>query len=841
MFTATLYDKNGIATNIDNSAFTYNGNAFTGATNANTYVIKVSLNNCESFTVEYIIEKATPTITISDASLIFGNSITLNGICSNGGSLTYSTESDDYLTITNTTAKAIKVTPSNGIEVKASYAGNSNYNSVNKTFIVKVEQASMTNVTVSLNSDYVLLDANGIDLSSILNIKLGDYPLVYGTDYTCDTSNITEVGTFSITLNGINSFKGSKSINITVKKNISSTNVSLDKSKFIVKESELSSFDIPVPIVSDENNTLVLNTDYTINNPAISGFGEYSITIIGKGNYCGETTVKFTVEEYVEETVAILNSVEYTTVKEALDNAVSGDIVYIIPRVKDGKTADTYITKKGVTVILPYSYTDGKENHFGEENGNKPIAFVNSDKYLKNNLVIQAGSQLINNGELIIGGITSGGGGGIAMAGHTSGYFSQITLEKDSKLTNNGKITSYGFIDASNGGLIVNTSTGTIIIPFVVGEHRGGSAFSSLFFSGLKGAPFHRFYFPNILGDIEHHYGSELIAKADLFASDKHNYSDVAIIGTSNVNLLQMKDGSIIKTHTTLTDNVFYDNGVATKDRTGETKIKVDTYGDININSLSIVVKHLVEIPISTSDVLMPIPWYYDINLHLPEKGSASATVSSASQGIILLPGSNVTIDPGVNLVVDRFVVYNNTTEDLLSFAKLKYPTDVSARLLVNGNVTANKLAGNVETNQLSANIVVLNNNTETCYFVNGSEWISDSSAVLSLKQYNNGIIGDYTLAAVNSYYSYYDGNEYGWIVGTTETTINYEFIGVTGTVNNPNGTSITLNTELELENPVVEGDESSQYTFIGWYYQNKEFVIEDIDGRRLAFGLKIK
>lgn len=400
----------------------------------------------------------------------------------------------------------------------------------------------------------------------------------------------------------------------------------------------------------------------------------------------------------------------FYTIEDALNNASSGTITvkydtsftsltsdmikdrYSSISLYDGESYRTI--KNSVTLLLPYDgasglniTNEGTASSFGK---NKKL-----ELFIPENLTLK------NEGMLNIGGITTGQNG---YAGGTAGDYAQITLDKNAKIESDGDINAYGFIlekeENNNSQVIMNK--GTLIMPFIVREHRGGSQFLEMIGGAgaallgrydLQTSPFNTFFMENVRSKLIIISGANLLGHANLYAAKDNHTTDISIIGNTTKSLINLSAGSKVI-------GKFQSNGVT----------KLEIKGSATIDSMSLTVSASVfTVTLSTSSVHFPISWRYDVLLSPYENGD-SAIVNTTAQKLKLLPGSKFTISQGVTLQASEITVYDNKAIDFNDPCQAYERKSENAALIVNGKISADKLAGNVQTTEDGAILQFSNN-----------------------------------------------------------------------------------------------------------------------------------
>lgn len=445
---------------------------------------------------------------------------------------------------------------------------------------------------------------------------------------------------------------------------------------------------------------------------------------IATGISYNENAIWFTIEEALALASTTKDGVTYgTTVVVAGSTTTGADstaVVTAFTALSDSVTKydeASRTIKSGVALLLPYDGVSGDYEAQSSiyvadmfDNGNG----ATNPNYRKAELIVPNSKIIINEGTITVGGVTYGGMAAYRGGGATSGRYAQITLGKNAKIESFGNINSYGFIieEMQDNGSSVNMRRATLRMPLFINEHRGGTNMG-LMKGTPKGSPFNRYYMQNVTPKLTVKYDSSVVGIADMYIGSAavHVGSDVNFIGSSSNYFFQLVEESGYITWKYSINEAKVD-GVDMGART----IKIDTYGNITINSLSLTIS---EVSISTSNAAMPLPWQYSLTFHPGENGEA--TVDSMKQDIKILPGAKVKVEKYVTLNIGQLIVYDSTFDDpALANASdggtLKYPTDKgNGHLIINGILKATNLGGYVKSEVDGAKLSTTKN-TATAY-----------------------------------------------------------------------------------------------------------------------------
>ena len=445
----------------------------------------------------------------------------------------------------------------------------------------------------------------------------------------------------------------------------------------------------------------------------------------------------------------------YTSIEKALDVAVSGDIVYVIPPLKanyhptNNKEIPDKVTyeikrnceiKAGVTLIIPtdsislQTVTDAKSldnyidsmknddrsrgeiNYDDEGNDNPTISkpsygkysTENENYYLRVSVKISDDVTLTNKGNLIVSGyLSSGASAGAGIRGQTSHSYSQIILGKNAKIVqDNAQATThcYGYIkeEDSNNGSMVDVIAGSVYLPFIVNDYRGFA-----FTSGIQEAveserctPFNQIEFRNISAKTIYRYDSKLYGVCNLYlyqdtgllTVDEVFHQTFLILGNTSDCMLQFTDAN----YSLLLSHFDTSKSLMNLNFIGGAKFnKLDF--NISVSGFSI--------KLSTKDAYFPISYRMNIELSKADEQSESAIFDTSTQMIKLLPGSSFIVNDGCELHGNEIIVYsafidgsNGQRDDARWSAGTTYPLKKGAILKVIGDskIEMNKIGGNV-------------------------------------------------------------------------------------------------------------------------------------------------
>ncbi|MDY6070712.1 MAG: hypothetical protein SPJ80_04665 [Bacilli bacterium] len=406
------------------------------------------------------------------------------------------------------------------------------------------------------------------------------------------------------------------------------------------------------------------------------------------------------------------DAIKYSTVKKALDVAVSGETVYVIPGAKNTERG-TLTIKSGVTLKLPYGEKTSKDTLNALENTLSTGKFSDesNENLLSSNIKING--TLINKGTLEIGAELGGANGGTQLGLAVQGKYSQITLLGNSKLDNYGTINCYGYIKETevNGTrpTIVNYSGSTAYMPMCVYDWNGGSYAYAC--NKADVLPINMFDFPNVRPSIKYNYGSKLqvlfrvnISNPLAVGEDQpwRNVDRTNIIGKIEDNnaFFMLSSGASLTLDYQGKSDIYTTNDAkinSSLDALNITNVKIA--GGVTLGNLTMSLQiGTLNASIETSKVLCPISYKFDIEV-------LSGAKLTFSQKTKFLAGSKMVIDKGATVVFNQQCVFYQENQSLQKKEYNQYPNKLSKSTLINnGTLELNSsFGGFVDVNGIDA------------------------------------------------------------------------------------------------------------------------------------------
>lgn len=472
-----------------------------------------------------------------------------------------------------------------------------------------------------------------------------------------------------------------------------------------------------------------------------AGFISLFTFCFGSWTFIQDRDVGFGFQESNAKPVAYLSSnkdVKYSSLDKAvkvakgLATSQSPQTIIVIPN--STIEVSTLTIPSYVTVFLPLSSTETAEKITDEKSsmyGFYPISdntvhlnnFADSTSStsnretvlkVKNNLVISA------NAELVVDGVLGSAGSGLS--GQTTGKYSEIQLFPSATLKNSGLFDCRGYVKTvqtngaytreDNGSACQNLSNGRVYAPFVVDDYGGGSHTVGSYLAGGV-CPFSGIEMPNIQSSFVINASSKLYGWADLYTNAiknsaldlpaTHNRCAPLVIGSNDAIINLGTNGKITCKYTpkeagkTINDWSTGRTYAANGSELPFGKYSFVLSGGASSGSLNMIVSvGKGQVPISTSDVLFPVSWKYDISL---ENGTYVFDTQMK-----FLPGSSIVVNNATLNIKSRCVFYNGGMDDKKASGCFPYAKNQKAAdfLIKDSSVSVNNSFGGFVNGQAS-------------------------------------------------------------------------------------------------------------------------------------------
>lgn len=555
-----------------------------------------------------------------------------------------------------------------------------------------------------------------------------------------------------------------------------------------------------------------------------AGFVSLFTFCFGSWTFIQDQDVGFGFQDSNAQPVAYIDgkdTIKYSTVKKALDVAVSGETVYVIPGASNTERG-TLTIKSGVTLKLPYGDKTSKETLNALENTLSTGTFSDesNENLLSSNIKING--TLINNGTLEIGAELGGADGSKQLGLAVEGKYSQITLLGNSKIDNYGTINCYGYIKETEANgirpTIVNYSGSTAYMPMCVYDWNGGSyAFAC---NQAKVLPINMFDFPNVRPSIKYNYGSKLqvlfrVNISNPFGGDDdqpwRNVDRTNIIGKiedKNAFFMLSSGASLTLDYQGKSD-IYTTNDAkinSSLDTLNITNVKIA--GGVTLGNLTMSLQiGTINASIETSKVLCPISYKFDIEV-------LSGAKLTFSQKTKFLAGSKMVIDKGATVVFNQPCVFYQENQSLQKKEYNQYPNKLSkATLINNGTLELNSsFGGFIDVNGIDAVIKTAANfsnsisSKEASTFTKFLDKLPEAATTFTITTNANGLIA-YNGASSPSNKNFVKSSSF---VSTSNSLDNYWVelsvsISPSGTVTIKEGEVYTITPSLTPENSLFD------------------------------------
>ncbi len=453
-----------------------------------------------------------------------------------------------------------------------------------------------------------------------------------------------------------------------------------------------------------------------------AGFISLFSFCFGSWTFIQDQDVGFGFQNSNAEPVAYIDgkdTLKYSTVKKALDVAVSGETVYVIPGVTNTERG-TLTIKNGVTLKLPYGEKTSKDTLNALENTLSTGTFSDesNENLLSSNIKING--TLINKGTLEIGAELGGANGGTQLGLAVEGKYSQITLLGNSKIDNYGTINCYGYIKETevNGirPTIVNYSGSTAYMPMCVYDWNGGSYAYAC--NKADVLPINMFDFPNVRPSIQYNYGSKLqvlfrvnISNPLAVGGDQpwRSVDRTNIIGKIEDNnaFFMLSSGASLTLDYQGKSDIYTTNDAkinSSLDALNITNVKIA--GGVTLGNLTMSLQiGTLNASIETSKVLCPISYKFDIEV-------LSGAKLTFSQKTKFLAGSKMMIDKGATVIFNQPCVFYQENQSLQKKEYNQYPNKLNKTTLINNGILElnSSFGGFIDVNGIDAVIKTAGN-----------------------------------------------------------------------------------------------------------------------------------
>lgn len=263
------------------------------------------------------------------------------------------------------------------------------------------------------------------------------------------------------------------------------------------------------------------------------------------GSFSGYAIFKY-------RSVTIGKNDSYLTIEDALEQAKSGDTIYVKYNTSFAGEAvamrvygeKAHQVKSGVKLLLPYDsrLSEGLTD-YDTSSGSNP-AISRGDAYVE--LGLPLGIELDVRGELFVN--AKRGNTGSRPKGYVTGnYYAQINMDQGSRITvgSNGKLRALGFITGE--GIVEAESDATVYELLFMEGWRGGNG--ALAAHNGNAFPLEQYTVNNIEVDMSLNAGARYFGNVSADYSGGAQFSDLPVIGPDNNYMFQLQGGKLKKSY----------------------------------------------------------------------------------------------------------------------------------------------------------------------------------------------------------------------------------------------------------------------------------------------------
>lgn len=369
--------------------------------------------------------------------------------------------------------------------------------------------------------------------------------------------------------------------------------------------------------------------------------------------------------------VAYIGTNYYGSIESALEVSKSGDVVWVKAGEMNAVIASDCLIPTGVTLNIPH--TENSMN--AVESDGKVLATIYKDAKIQANVLttitINKGVKLTNNGTIQIAGELSGGWGGRPYAGHTTGKVAKLVLQEGAIINSvGGTIRLFGLIleEQTNNGSQVVIDGGSLALPFVVRDYRGGTYMYNIY---TKAAAFNEFELRNITAFVTIKNSANVYGYANIYSGDQQNGTVVTLVSQTSNAVIHFANKD---SYMTFKYNILggYDGDDSWADGIMDVKI----YGGATADPMTLHISTSVfgikiDKEISTEKMFFPITWRFNVSLF-----DGNYTMAYKYK---LMPGAVFIVGEGATVEIHSLAVYTQA-----EFDKVVTPSDVLETKYVN-------------------------------------------------------------------------------------------------------------------------------------------------------------
>ena len=414
----------------------------------------------------------------------------------------------------------------------------------------------------------------------------------------------------------------------------------------------------------------------------------------------GEQTYTALIEEK-NHYAALIGSEFYTTLTEALTDAVSGQTVVLL---RDEVITSALTIPSGITLLVPYSGANRATEIGTTKTAINRVSWYNEAsvaKYLYRTLTVNAGVTLTVDGSLVIGAVCHYPDQ--SSQGHTSGAYARLINDGQIFLNGNGSFYSYGLTEGV--GSIRAKSGADVYQPFMVNNYAGGSNTYDLYYA--EQFPFVQYATVNIQCELVIESGAREIGVASLYFWSSITTQNVLVVGfegnedlSYGPGLIVLKEGAVLTK--TYDGTRYVESSVSSANNnsdSGKSTVTITGGASAGIFDLQ---------GFGSEEMVLSLPYTFDLILN--------DGVYDINYAYKIMPGASVTVGEDAVLNVNAggsLAVYDGlrqsdmsgkrypTTEELV-----QYGFSPAGTLFVNGTLNVEgRFAGIVQTTSVKAEL----------------------------------------------------------------------------------------------------------------------------------------
>ena len=293
----------------------------------------------------------------------------------------------------------------------------------------------------------------------------------------------------------------------------------------------------------------------------------------------------------------IQKDIEYSTLEDAIANAVKGDTVSLV---NDYTLTHDLTIPKGVMLLIP---SDGANTCY---TNHPESSYTHIDEYVFRQLNVSDGVKITIEGGMSLNAVqTACGGGTRNIGGEPQGPFASVKLGKGATIDVKGQLYCWGFISDvdKNDGTVIVEDGATLYESFFIGDCRGGNISYDIV---EKVFPINQYYVQNVESKVVFRPGSRNILGSDMeFVNELHRMDDIPFIGIDDGLFRTTSSTEITRTYNGDTDRIHYHiDGNVTM---GYIEL---TYGTYKINTTYNICPLPMNITVDNGTMTMPYDYY---------------------------------------------------------------------------------------------------------------------------------------------------------------------------------------------------------------------------------------